>query len=568
MSSSSSIQCRLESVILTLPSSVRHKLWHLLDPYSMLCLGRTSRTLCRITWSDDAYWRYMYIEQFLGQDHAGTGENVDEREEIWLIRMKMIWPTLIQTDHPILSLSSWFGAFAWRARIRQHWSTVTPTRYTIPIPKIDQASNTIPTSSISITPLINSSQHFVVAGSRAFWIQSRPLPFTLELTLEGLDERVDKIPIKPQEDWEWAVAQVDIKPTASSESRTPLHYLVAWSIPAHPPTNETSDHPISIAPHVVFSLRNNKSPCTRHGPWVIATQMHASQGTVQPLLIHLPTGTVHTGSSMHARCSEYQIQTWSDAAISWQHPPVTTKTTPSIVYFNVALSRDPNLPGLVWKQMRYTLGDQQEELLQQGYIPYHIAPINGRSIWLYRVDHVSMLVRFGTFGRAMPVVALLKAQSKTQPAGQQYTWLCSMNPAMFIPYPSQHTFLVLSRDNRLLSISLKDGSLCHTVKLRARSHLTPIFASCVLLTQQSFSQEEIKDACLIEDMWSTSSQSSNKLISLIDMTSKSSHIKNIAHIPSSIDTTPILYANDSQLCWPHFDMHGNVDKLIIFDFAH
>ncbi|RKP26826.1 hypothetical protein SYNPS1DRAFT_21489, partial [Syncephalis pseudoplumigaleata] len=243
------------------------------------------------------------------------------------------------------------------------------------------------------------------------------------------------------------------------------------------------------------------------GPWLLLDRSQGVQGGSTPLLCHLPSGCLLVETQRKAGVSQRIIQTFSDSLVcspmEYANRSGKHDAPPSAVLFSVFVHRETGEADdgstlakdyLHWELTKYTLPTDPTDASQgvaiavcnSGRLTDH--RINSKSVWLERVDHQRVLVRFRRLGPTTPQIMLVRSTNIAStdadlPTNTSVIWQAAMDPEAMHAYAGRNMALVLLSSNELLVLSLDKGERLYATDCFRQSYGEACLGARVLRIQ-------------------------------------------------------------------------------------
>ncbi|RKP10739.1 hypothetical protein THASP1DRAFT_27493 [Thamnocephalis sphaerospora] len=570
----------LEGALSRLPFDVQRVFLQALRVQDALSLSLASRALYATVVTNKAYWRYAYVETFLGGDQYGAGEGVDEKEEAWLERTlapSLSPPTaygayMLSMPPPSARVSRWFAIYARRARLDLHWRAGMFKTRTFAMPAPMGTPTRPATCPSRIIPFQSPFGCVLVKWDKLFWVSGAPAPYAVELLLEGSPAE-SELELEPEPEaplvCRWAATCVQSATASVDEVEYPDWRVLVWAIPTGDMTQMTAKRATALSPYLTLPLGPKSSGISVRGPWLLFEKPAQADAGAHPVLLHLPTKTASaalTLASPSTTSPVSEIQTYSDRIMPWCQLEATltpeADQRPAAAIFSASLMTSENqaVAGVRWQLVQHQLldgngNDARTEVLGRGEVS------NGglnvvRLLSLHRVDHTRMLIAFGAVDQCVALVRSVALPGATtgggegKPAG--LCWTTTFGLKSLHVCPGQNLLLVVLHTDDLVAVSLDSG-----VTLRRIPGNGPMFVSHISSAFMLHMASGPIDGFLWAD------DACSKSVSLMNMASDAPRQATLLQLPSNVGgptqselgCTQTVATTSSHICWMDDHFH-------------
>jgi hypothetical protein len=276
--------------------------------------------------------------------------------------------------------------------------------------------------------------------------------------------------------------------------------LIIWPLPTqqqeikHNLLQEVDEELPVVYPHRQIILEPKDTAVQIIGPWILLDRFQGVQGGSIPLLCHLPSGNLIVEAQRKPGISHRVIQTFSDSlvcsAIEYVKRTKKPHESPSAVVLSVFVHREINeleettaltKDYLHWELTKYSLsndfmessGDANIVVCNSGRLTEN--RINSKSVWLERVDHQRVLVRYRLLGPASPLIVLVRSTNianteNDEPTNTSTIWQMSKDPEAMHARASQNILLLVLRTNDIQVVGLDSGDCLYSIDCLRQSY--------------------------------------------------------------------------------------------------
>ncbi|KAI8049669.1 hypothetical protein BDF22DRAFT_745929 [Syncephalis plumigaleata] len=514
-----------------LPASVNRQWLLTLQPRDVSRLMCTSRNCYNSIANDFILWRTLYSRSFFDNNiDTSHGENIDYKEEEWLEwsyrRISKAASRFASSAASSIQASPtpWMLLYSERMRAEQRWSTGSIVDCHVELARLAALTNGKSKSRPSTHILATGANGCLVLVGEQLWWVALQQDSRVEMT------RLHKRAISPNHsaarkdddndtnDEPTKLANITFVSIAAEwivivekpppPQRLVKNQLVIWSLPRQQEQQqqkekeegkeeEMNEEYSVVYPHRQIKLEAKDTAVQVIGPWLLLDRFQGVQGGSIPLLCYLPTGNIIVEAQRKPGISNRVIQTFSDSLVCStververtrkQHGPPSAVVLSVFVHREISeIEEDISLTKdyLHWELTKYSIPNDSVEssgsgadivVCNSGRLTEN--RINSKSVWLERVDHQRVLVRYRLLGPASPLIVLVRSTNiiantneNDEPTNTSVIWQMSKDPAAMHACASQNILLLVLRTNDLQVVGLDTGDCLYSVDCLRQSY--------------------------------------------------------------------------------------------------